>query len=204
MTFVAIPNGIRVVHIGRVGASNEIVHTIGATNGGLAQGASLSSIAKSHGDAWRARIVPQMWNGYQHVATLAYSLEDRAAVAGDAGYASSLAGGGSASPAPLSACIVATMKTAKRGRTYTGRVFLGPYSGNVLGGDGQTWLPAWVSQVQTAMNNYKADVDPALGSNGRLAVNSAGSTLKGIQPTSTPVTGVLVRSYIGTQRRRLT
>lgn len=204
MTFVPIPNGVRVVHLGHVG-QQQIVHTFGAQNGANGVGGPLNDIAKSHGDAWRAQILPQLHNVYSHDATLAYSLEDASKAAGDAGYAGSVAGGGAGTVGPLSMAVVVSMKTAKRGRTYQGRVYLGPWAQTWNAADGVSWQAGMLATVQTKINAYKAAVDPnlSLQNNGALAVCSKGSPANGIAPHITPVTACLVRPYIGTQRRRL-
>lgn len=203
MSFVRIPNGVRIVHLGHVG-QQQIVNTIGCQNGaGLDGGASLAALAKSHGDAWRSKILPQLSNVYTHDATLAYSLEDQSAAVGDAGYSAGANGGLGGNPAPLAACAVISFKTAKRGRTYAGRTFMSPLVGANLTG-GLMWSAEQLAVLQTQWAGYKAAVDPGLATNnGRMAVCSAGSPSHGIAPHVEPVTSIIVRPVVGTQRRRL-
>lgn len=202
MAFVSIPNGVRVVHLGHIGTV-QIVNTIGTVNGAGESGSSLSDIATSHATSWRAHIVTQMNSQYVHDDTLAYSLEDQSLAAGDAALGAGLAGTFNNDLSPLSACMVVSFKTAKRGRTYQGRTFMSGFSQADVAADGRSWDAAKVALMQTAMEAYKADVDPTLGDNGKLAVCSKGAPDKGILPHVEPVTGILVRSAIGTQRRRL-
>lgn len=203
MAFVPIPNGVRIVHLG-IMAGQQVVNTHGCQNGASEIGTDLGVLAKAAGDAWRARMVPQFPDTYQHVDTLAYSLENASLAPGDAAYASAVPGGHATAGGPImpaSACFVATLKTAKRGRTYTGRMYLPAYVAPMT--DARTWAPAAVNAYQTAINSYKADVDPAAGDNGRMAVCSKGSPVNGITPHAEPVTGIIVRNYVGTQRRRV-
>lgn len=204
MAFTKIPNGVRIVHLGTAGAQ-QIVHTFGASNGAGGTGSDLSALAKTHGDAWRANIVPLLHSVYKHQATLCYSLEDQSKAAGDAGYSNVATGAGTGTVGPLSNAVVVSMKTAKRGRTYQGRVFLGPWSNNLGDATGTQWVQGFLDTVQTKMNAYKAAVDPNISvpQNGRLAVCSKGSAITGAAPHVEPVTAVLVRAYVGTQRRRL-
>lgn len=203
MSFVPIPNGVRVVHVGHIGGQ-QIINTIGAENkGGLLDG-SLAGIAKRHGDAWRAQILPNLEGHYWHDATLAYSLEDQSKAAGDAGYSSAVAGGaGNDSITPANVAMVVSFKTAKRGRTYQGRTFLSGVGLYNYSGDGLTWKQSQLAVFQTKWAAYKAAVDPALDSNGRMAVCSHGSTKYGIAPHVEPVTAIICRPGLGTQRRRV-
>jgi hypothetical protein len=203
MSFTPIPNGIRVVHLGHVGTI-EIVNTIGCQNGvDGAMGDDMDSLAQHHGDAWRAHIVPLLGSWYEHTETLAYSLEDESLAPGNATFSGAQAGGYTNTMAPLGTCMVVAFKTAKRGRTYQGRTFISPLPTTWVNGDSHSWTTDAVATMQTAMAAYKDAVDPALNGNGRLAVNSKGSPTHGIAPHSEPVTSILVRSNMGSQRRRL-
>lgn len=202
MAFTSIPNGVRIAHIGSIGG-HQVVNTVGCQNGGTEVGDDLGVIAKKHGDAWRAQMVPIMSAAYTHVNTLAYSLEDQSAMVGDAAYGSGLVGGAAGGPAPAHACVVVSLKTAKRGRTYQGRMFLSPFLASQVDMDASHWVAALTASINTKFAAYKAAVDPATGDNGRLAVCSEGSVSKGIAPHVEPVTAFVVRSVIGSQRRRL-
>lgn len=202
MAFTPIPNGVRVVHLGHVG-NVQIVNTVGAVNGDEVAGSSLTSIAQSHGDAWRSKILPILVSGYTHDQTLAYSLEDQSLAPGQAAFTATATGGITGIPASLNACLVVALKTAKRGRTYAGRMFLSAVSRDNLTNDGVSWAPGLISAGQNAFNAYKAQVDPAIGHNGRLAVCSKGSLSKGIEPGVEAVTSIICRPAVGTQRRRL-
>lgn len=204
MAFTPIPNGVRIVHLGRIG-NVPIVNTVGCVNGaGANVGDSLASLAKKHGDAWRAKIMPLLWSSYGHEATLAYSMENQSAAAGDAGYTGVVSGGDTSAPGPASSAVCVALKTAKRGRTYQGRMFLGAICINNMSLDGQTWTPAAVAKFATAVLAYKNQVDPTLGGNGRMAILTHGSPAKGIPAGAEPVTGIIVRPGLATQRRRLT
>lgn len=203
MTFTAIPNGVRVVHLGHIGTS-KIVNTIGAQNLGGPIDSGLADIAKRHGDAWRSKIVVTLSSQYVHDATLCYSLEDQSKAAGDAGYSSTQAGGITADPVlPAQVAMVVSFKTAKRGRTYQGRTFVSGIGQFNLDPSGIVWKAAQLPVHQTAWNAYKAAVDPQLTGNGAMAVCSKGSAAHQIAPHVTPVTAVLCRPYLGTQRRRV-
>lgn len=204
MAFVSIPNGVRIVHVGQVG-NTDVVNTFGCQNGGTEVGADLGVLAKSHGDAWRANIVPKFHASYRHLSTFAYSLEDQSAAVGDAGYSSAASGTGTGNCAPVNCAVVVSLKTAKRGRTYQGRAYLGPFSTSALYSDGHFWdFGGILNSLQTGFAAYKAAVDPATGDNGKLAVCSKGSARYSIPPHIEPVTGFVIRPGIGTQRRRLT
>lgn len=204
MTFISIPNGVRIVHLGTVG-TQQVVMSFGCQNGVGGVGASLNDLAKSHGDAWRASVLTVLHNTYKHVATLAYSLEDQTKAAGDAGYAASAPGGGAGTVGPLSNAVVVSLKTAKRGRTYQGRVFLGPWAQTWNNPDGVTWQTALTDGIAQKMAAYRAAVDPnlSLQNNGALAICSKGSHVGGPGPHIERVTSMIVRPYIATQRRRL-
>jgi hypothetical protein len=201
MPFVPVPGGARVVHRGKAG-SQDIVMTFGVQKNAVTT-MSFTDIAQSHGSAFRARIVPLLSAVYAHHETLCYSLEDQTASAGVATFAGPLAGSGGPPAASLAVCGVVTHKTAKRGRTYTGRTFFGPLGAPPMTPDGAAFTAAFVSAWQAAFNAYKNDVDTALADSGRLAVVSQGSPAKGIAPHTEPVTSLLVRPTIATQRRRV-
>lgn len=203
MTFTSIPNGVRIAHLGTIGTV-EVVNTVGAINGsGGAVGDDMSVLAKSHGDAWRQWFVPNLNVAYKHYATLCYSLEDPSLAAGDAGYTSAIAGTISTAIAPLQVACCISLKTAKRGRTYQGRMFIGGLSQSQLGTDGRTFGANFVTTMGQCITGYKDAVDPALNANGAMAVCSKGSPARQIAPHAEPVTGVIVRPAIATQRRRL-
>lgn len=202
MTFTPIPNGVRIVHLGLIGG-RQIVNTVGCQNGaGGALGASLDDLAASHGSAWRSKVIPAMPAQYSHVNTLAYSLEDASLAPGDAHLSAAVPGAISSTPMPGQACFVASLKTAKRGRTYQGRMYIGPVWATALADD-VTFGASAVTLVQNALNDYKAQVDPTTGDNGRMAICSKGSPVNSIPAHCEPVTSILVHSYIGTQRRRV-
>lgn len=201
MAFTPIPNGVRIVHLGLVGG-REIVNTVGCQNGAGTGGDSLTNLATMHGDAWRNNVLAHMPTQYSHVNTLAYSLEDNSLAPGDAAFPTTQPGSVSGSPMPGQACFVASLKTGKRGRTYQGRMYLGPIWATALQDD-VTFGSSSVAIIQNALDAYKAEVDPAIGDNGRMAVCSKGSPANNIGPHVEPVTSILVHSYIGTQRRRV-
>lgn len=201
MTFTPIPNGVRIVHLGLVGG-RQVVNTFGCQNGAGSAGESLDGLANTHLGAWRGNVVTKLPNQYQHVNTLAYSLEDNSLAPGDAHATGPVTGAVSSSAMPGQACFVASLKTAKRGRTYQGRAYIGPLWSTALQDD-VTIASTSVAIMQGALDAYKAAVDPSLGDNGRLAICSKGSPLNSIGPHCEPVTSILVHSYIGTQRRRV-
>jgi hypothetical protein len=106
--------------------------------------------------------------------------------------------------APVNCAVVIALKTAKRGRTYQGRMYICGFDSNAFDGTGLTWNSTTTSAVATAIAAYKGAVDPNIeGDNGAMAVCSRGNALKGIDPHVEKVTGFIVRQGIGTQRRRL-
>lgn len=203
MSFVSVPQGVKIVHLGKVG-TQDVVNTIGCINGsGTAIGDDMATLAKHHGDAWRARILPLLTSAYVHQATLAYSMSNQSLAPGVAALTGTAPGRASGQSGPLNACMVISFKTAKRGRTYAGRTFLSPLPYNIVSADGQTWGAEMLAAAAAAWAGYKADVDPLTNTNGALAVISHGSPAKGISPAATPVTSIICRPQIGTQRRRV-
>lgn len=204
MPFVSIPNGVRIVHVGIV-SGQQCLMTFGAENQGQGIGGSgLDDIGNRHADAWRQHIVPILAAQYEHQQTLVYSLENQTTPAATGVSTKPAKANTFTSPAPLQVAAVVTHQTAKRGRSYTGRTFIGGLPGSAMQGDGRTLAPAFITSLQTAVDAYKAQVDPNLQEGGgRLAVCSKGSPAKGTPPQVTPVTRLLVRTVIGTQRRRL-
>lgn len=203
MAFVAIPDGIRVVHKGLV-HGQELVMTFGAQNGANGFGGdSLENIATNHGQAFRTHVLPRLSGTFTHTETLAYALEDQTMAPGVARLTGQATGGTGGTVHPLSLCMVVTHITAKRGRNFTGRTFLGPLPGTAFIEQGRSWATDAVAAMQTAVNAYKGAVDPATDGAGRLAVCTRGSATRGVPAGTEPVTALKVRALIGTQRRRL-
>lgn len=104
------------------------------------------------------------------------------------------AASGTASIAPLSLAIVCSLLTSTVGGSFRGRKYLGPVGNSAVHTDGRTFTSSTVSTVQGALNT--------------LIATSTGGVELGIwsrtREVFTPVETGVVRSLIGTQRRRYT
>lgn len=112
---------------------------------------------------------------------------------------STTVGGGTGEPATLAASVVVTQKTALAGKRYTGRMYLPAPNEGAVAGDGRTYQAVSVTAFQNAMNAYFTAIN-AIGAAGDTARFAVLSRRIGV---ATPVTSLVVRNYVATQRRRL-
>lgn len=120
------------------------------------------------------------------------------------------AGGGTAADYIPAAAAVVSLRTAKRGRRYRGRVYI-PYPSETLCANGS--FTATPSSAQTAWDAFRSAMATALfpmvvatygHSLHRTKNPGGGYTLTPVTwtPDSTPVTATTVEQALGTQRRR--
>jgi hypothetical protein len=190
-----VPDCARVVHKGHVG-SNEIIQTFAARHGGVLGPLTFTEIAELHRDAWIANMIPSLHSAYVYDSCDTFDLGDPSAGGGTAS-GSATAGAAGASSAGTQVCAIATLKTALRGKSYQGRSFLSPVTAAAVASNGQTLDGGWRTLIQASYDGYMSDVAGGIGDDGKLVI--ASPTLG----TYEDVTSILVRSYLGTQRRRV-
>lgn len=190
-----IPDCARVVHKGLVG-SNEVILTFSARYSGAIGAPNLTDIAELHRDAFIDKLIPMINNSYTYQGCDTYDLGDPTAGGGTAS-GSLTAGGFAGGSAGTQVCAIATLKTAKRGKSFTGRSFFGPLHKDQVDVGGQKLAGTYQPVIQAAYDDYMSDVSAGIGDDGKLVVASAKLG------TYEDVTSILVRSYLGTQRRRV-
>lgn len=107
-------------------------------------------------------------------------------------------GGASGAMVPISTTVCVTLRTARRGRAYRGRVYIAGFTENQI--DDQTWTGAAVDQ---ALDIVTAVQDACATTGWTFGVRSG--QLNGVkrpQAIVTPVISVLSRSSLVTSQRR--
>jgi hypothetical protein len=98
---------------------------------------------------------------------------------------------------PPNACGVLTLRTDTRGRSHRGRIYLGGIAQSSLNSNQQTFTTTFVSAAETYAYNFRANL---AGESAALDLCVASYMLA----SSSLVTSIVARNYVGTQRRRTT
>jgi hypothetical protein len=96
---------------------------------------------------------------------------------------------------PASICMITTLRTGEAGRSKRGRIFWGGMTSTQLATSHEQWSATTVSNWQGAVDTWLSDLA------------GEGLTLEVLSRelgVGTTVSTIVARSYIGTQRRRLT
>lgn len=153
MAFIPTPGGVRVVLTHQMGllSWNNILHT--ETSPGIdAEG--LQFIANQFYDAWALSIVPQLATAVSLVSATAYSLDSVSAPIGVYVPGTIIVGEVSGDPLPPQAAVVVTLRTANRGRSGRGRIYLSGFS--EADSIGAQVAVARVSAIETGITAFRA------------------------------------------------
>jgi hypothetical protein len=96
---------------------------------------------------------------------------------------------------PAQTAMIVTKRTLLSGRSYRGRIFVPAMQAALVQTDGTQWLSSSVTSFQTEIGNWKTKLEagPTIT---KLVVYSY------LHNTKANVSALLVRQYLGTQRRR--
>jgi len=97
-------------------------------------------------------------------------------------------------PAPPQCARIVTLRTGTIGRAHRGRMYIPGEPIDALETDGARWDSSTTGTVTDAFNQFRTLLD---GNGLTLAV------LSRLNSSQSPVTSISVRSYLGTQRRRV-
>ena len=130
---------------------NNILHT--QTSPGIdAEG--LQFIAQEFYEGWVATIMTTLSNACTLQSVAAYSLDSDSAPIAEYVPPEAASGAIEGDPLPLSAACVVTLRTANRGRSGRGRVYLAAFS--EADSDGSLLSNARVATVETAFTAFRA------------------------------------------------
>lgn len=197
MAFIPTPNTARCV-INFVQGTSTYSNVLHFTKTNFT-GGDMNTLANVVDQAVVAAHLPNITTNSLYVGTRVYDIRT---LSGAVVFNNDGAGGGAAAgdPAPLNSAVVITLRTATRGRTGRGRMFVAGFADAELNGF------TWSANAATAAINYLSEVRDAAALVGWIHVIRSTQVDHVIQnPALTrEVTGFEVRNNItGTQRRRL-
>lgn len=194
MPLPVIANTFRVGVVQQVsGVVDQLVNVIHVhTSGGLTE----ADVADNVETAWSARLASQQDNNLLYVETDVLELNGTSGTLQHSWGASPAHGThGSNEMAPLSTAAIVTLRTGLAGRSNRGRVFFGGLQRSQIDQNtGDALDSSAVTAIQGAWDLFISDL------------SSAGSDLvvaSYVHATEHVVTQAKVRSYLGTQRRRV-
>lgn len=198
MAFIPTPGGVRVVLTHQMGllSWNNILHT--ETSPG-ASAEDLEFIAEQFYTAWGDTILPGLANAVTLASASAYSLDSASAPIGTYVPEVPVVGGIAGDPLPPQAAVVVTLRTANRGRSGRGRIYISGFSEGDSTGS-QINVPR-AATIQTGMTAFRAALAAQLIPLSVLSQYTAGAPrAAGLLQT---VTAHDVRNNtFGSQRRR--
>lgn len=196
MTTPTIAPNIALVSIrGTAKGGQQIVMTHGALAASAGATIDLQALVTASRNAFQSTTgpLPGMTQEYVLDEVAAYFAGSNAAAAAVARTGTG-AGGRAIGSYPLQVTGILTLKTAFRGKRFTGRMYVGPLCGDDCGDPRTVFAAARQQDYQTRWDSYRTQLQTA---GFQMAVFSrAGGT-------ASPVSQLLFRPYFGTQRRRL-
>lgn len=159
-----------------------------------------TALAASIGSEWRTNIQPLLSISCDYIDTTVYDLNSEASPVYTDNAGTGAPGMRTGDIAPLNCAMIATMRTNLRGRSYRGRMYI-PALGE-LDLSSTDWNSAAVSAMQSGLDTWRANVEAATVFSLSVASRVLGGTPRTLG-LMTPVSDILVRSYIGTRRKRL-
>lgn len=190
-----VPGGVRVVHKGTV-SGQAVYMTHGMVATGPTTPAHLQAIANGCRDAFGTHIRPELVNQFVYGGCSALALDEGAAATAEA--AGTGTGGSASAMASLNVAAVISLRTARAGRSYRGRIFHAPFPQPGMTADGRTLTAAYIDILRGRYEAYRSAVNGITGSNG-----AALAVVSHRLGTAEPVTAIVVRQVIGSQRGRL-
>lgn len=190
-----IPDCARIAH--KLSTGLEVMYVTFAARFAVGTFGDLEAMAEQHGQAWLDNMQPRLSQSVFYEECTATDLGDSSAPIGTFNGGHTPGSGSLAGPAPMNVAMVVTLKTAKRGKSYTGRIYVPGLTSNNIASNGMQWSDSAVEAIQQGVEDYKEQVDPDVGDDGKLVVASPKLG------TYEDVTIVQARKYLGTQRRRV-
>lgn len=126
MAFIPVPNGVRIVVAGMTTRA-PVVNVLHAGVSVEATPTAVQEWAQGMYDSWEARILPLLSSSYRLQNVTVYDLASESGALGSYGEAAPTGGvGGSTLPYDSAVCV--TFRTAARGRSGRGRIYLAPFA----------------------------------------------------------------------------
>lgn len=199
MPFLPTPDGIKVV-VNQSLAQQEVVNVLHVRATGAHDQAALASIAAAVRDIWASALMPNLSSQLQLLNVTATDIEVEGGAQAVAVPAEAEFGGQTGDPLPNNCALVVTLRTARVGRSYRGRVYLAGLSETLTIGNNVT--QAMATNVQNAFNQLAVGLE-ALGA-GLAVLSRRNQGQPRAAGVLTLVTAVEVRNTrVDSQRRRL-
>lgn len=211
MPFIPAPEGtVRCVHHFTV-QGQECLCVVYVHVGGDPSAAELLTLANDMFGAWQTHLLPNQAAEitFDYVTCTAVEEEDGLQVTSTV----SAQPGGSANPAaPNALAFLISLRTAFSGRSRRGRFSIPGMRGDLIDTDSNYWTTGLTNELQTDATAWLAavnDIDTIGATENQLVVASyysgtdaEGDPIPRASAELTPVTSVLARRRIATQRRR--
>lgn len=201
MAFIPVPN-VAQLNLGYITDTGDLwsngLHFL-RTSGWAT--ASLQTLCEAVEDAWIELLAPLVGTNGNLQRVSARDLTSASAPYYEINYGTPLAGTRSAAAVALHTSMSVTFRTALRGRSYRGRIY--HYGlGNTDRQDEKSWQAAVAVTVGNAYDGLADILEAAATCEHVVASRYAGNAPR-ITGVSTPVTTVVGRLQIATQRRRV-
>jgi len=199
LPFIPFAECCEVAFIGTMG-SQLIIFSMGVQKIGGFLGTDQTDLANGALDWYGANLRGSLADDYtlQEVKVTDLATVDGAVV--EVSCTTSCAGAASGAAAPNNCAQVVSLKTAKRGRSFRGRVYLPAIPSSALY-DASHITSAQVTLNASAMGAWKDMLD-VLGME-TVVLSRFNAGARRTTGVATPVTQFLIRDLIGTQRRRI-
>lgn len=199
VTFVPFIDGaLAVVNMTALG-KNMSVTTHWQGNSGVLP-ADYTTLAQQVSSRWRVDIMPLLSISANFVDVTVYDLNSEASPVYINVTGTGAPGTRTGDIAPLNCAMITTLRTNLRGRSFRGRMYI-PALGE-LDINGDEWDAGAVTAMQAAVDNFQLSVE----NTSAFILAVASRVFEGAPRTlgvMTPVSSLLVRSYVGTRRKRL-
>lgn len=198
MAFVPTP-GVYRVAINALAFDNEIANVIAVRSTGADTPANAQAVAGAVFNAWEANVLPQLSAFYGLRSVQAWSQTNQEAPTGVYTEGDSKSGGIVGEAAPLHSAFVMTLRTANRGRSARGRIYLGPLG--ETGTNAGFVSAAYRAAIGGGLTNFWSDLTASGLVWGVLSLRTGGAPRTA--GAFYPITALEARSdALGTQQRR--
>lgn len=198
MPFLPTPGGVRIV-LRHVQGPREWVNVMHSQTAPGPDAETLEFIAQTFYDAWAANIMPLMAPASVLVEAKAYSLDAVDAPIASVSPEVGTPGLSTGEPLPLQSAAVATLRTANRGRSGRGRIYIAGWPETAS--NQSELVPGFLSNLGAALDDFQADLASQLIPLCVLSQQIGGN--KRTEGLLQVVTDIVVRNGVfGSQRRR--